>query len=136
MLIPHASSWSEESNGGEKVSEDHLALTSLEARASSRPAKRVSGADEGVGRILDRLPRDVAVALEVVLLVLLVVALEPHPLRVALRREDVRGDAIEEEAVMADNDHAAGELEQRLDRWSGFRVRAWVKWSGSAVSSR
>ena len=33
---------------------------------------RVSGADEGVGRVLDRLPRDVAVTLEVVLLVLLV----------------------------------------------------------------
>ena len=57
-----------------------------------------------------------AVTREVVLLVLLVVALEPHPLRVALRREDVRGDAIEEEAVMTHDDHAAGELEQRLDR--------------------
>ena len=91
-------------------------LTGPEARASSPALKGVSGADEGVGRVLDRLPRDVAVTREIVLLVLLVVALEPHPLRVALRREDVSGDAIEEEAVMTHDDHAAGELEQRLDR--------------------
>ena len=75
-----------------------------------------SGAHEGVGRVLDRLPRDVAVPLEVVLLVLLVVALEPHPLRVALGREDVRRDPVEEEAVVAHDDHAARELEQRLAR--------------------
>ena len=47
-------------------------------------------------------------------LVVLVVALEPHHLGVALEGEDVRGDAIEEPAVVADHDGAAGELEERV----------------------
>src|SRR5262245_56398652 len=47
-------------------------------------------------------------------LVVLVVALEPHHLAVALEREDVGGDAVEEPAVVADDDHAAGEAQQRL----------------------
>ncbi len=47
-------------------------------------------------------------------LVVLVVALEPDGLRVAFERQDVRGDAIEEPAVVADHDGAAGEVQQRL----------------------
>ena len=35
-------------------------------------------------------------------------------LRVALEREDVRRDAVEEPAVVRDHDGAAGEVEQRL----------------------
>ena len=40
-------------------------------------------------------------------LVLLVVALEPDRLAVALEGEDVGGDAVEEPAVVADDDGAA-----------------------------
>ena len=47
-------------------------------------------------------------------LVVLVVALEPDHLAVALEGEHVRGDAVEEPAVVADDDHAAGEVEQRV----------------------
>jgi hypothetical protein len=46
--------------------------------------------------------------------VVLVVALEPHHLAVALEGEDVGGDAVEEPAVVADHHGAAGEVEQRL----------------------
>src|SRR5512138_860075 len=49
-----------------------------------------------------------------VFLVGLVVALEPHHLAVALEGEDVRGDAIEEPAVVRGDQHAAGELGDRL----------------------
>ena len=47
-------------------------------------------------------------------LVVLVVALEPDHLAVALEREHVRRDAVEEPAIVADDDRAAGEVEQRL----------------------
>ena len=46
--------------------------------------------------------------------VLLVAALEPRHLAVALEREDVRRDPVEEPAIMADHDRAAREVEQRL----------------------
>ena len=41
-------------------------------------------------------------------------ALEPRHRRVALEREDVRRDPVEEPAVVRDHDGAAGEVEQRL----------------------
>src|SRR3954469_16344724 len=41
-------------------------------------------------------------------------AFEPRGLRVALEREDVRRDAVEEPPIVGDDDRAAGELEQRL----------------------
>src|SRR4051812_30205177 len=41
-------------------------------------------------------------------------ALEPRDLRVALEGEDVRGDPVEEPAIVCDHDRAAGELEQRV----------------------
>src|SRR5919206_125099 len=44
----------------------------------------------------------------------LVVALEPDGLGLALERQDVRGDAVEKPAVVADDDGAAGEGEERL----------------------
>ena len=47
-------------------------------------------------------------------LVVLVVALEPDHLAVALEGEDVGGDAVEEPAVVADHHRAAGEGQQRL----------------------
>src|SRR5688500_692229 len=46
--------------------------------------------------------------------VVLVIALEPDDLAVALEREDVRGDAVEEPAVVADHDGAAGKRQQPL----------------------
>src|SRR3954452_654509 len=51
--------------------------------------------------------------LDLVLLVVLEVALEPEPLRVALVGEDVRRHPVEEPAVVADDDGAARELQQR-----------------------
>src|SRR4051812_4669024 len=50
--------------------------------------------------------------LDLVLLVVLEVALEPEPLRVALVRQDVRRHAVEEPPVVADHHGAAGELQQ------------------------
>ena len=56
-------------------------------------------------------------------LVLGEVALEPGHLRIALEGEDVRGDAIEEPAVVADDDRAAGEILQRAgERWSNQSI--------------
>src|SRR5215470_9135533 len=49
-----------------------------------------------------------------VLLVVLVVALEPLDVAIALEGEDVGGDAVEEPAVVADDDGAAGEVFQRF----------------------
>src|SRR5215208_2527955 len=51
--------------------------------------------------------------LDLVLLVVLEVALEPEPLRVALVREDVRRHAVEEPPVVTDHHGAAREFEQR-----------------------
>ena len=69
-----------------------------------------------------------------VLLVVLEVALEPFDMAVALEGQNVRGDAVEEPAIMADDDGAAGEILQRLferaqayrrrDRWSARRAAA------------
>src|SRR5262249_6502894 len=47
-------------------------------------------------------------------LVNLVVALAPHGLAVALEGQDVGGDAVEEPAVVADDDGTAAEVQQRL----------------------
>ena len=49
-----------------------------------------------------------------VALVVLEVALEPLDMTVAFERENVRGDAVEEPAIVADDDRAAGEILERL----------------------
>src|SRR3954451_15160564 len=49
-----------------------------------------------------------------VLLVVREVAFEPHHLAVALERKDVRGDTVEEPAVVTDHHRAARELQQRF----------------------
>src|SRR3569832_392988 len=49
-----------------------------------------------------------------VLLVVLEVALEPFDVAVALEGKNVRRDAVEEPAIMADDDGAAGEVLPRL----------------------
>ena len=61
--------------------------------------------------------RDQLVDPEPALLVLLVVgevALEPLDMRVALEGQDVRGDAVQEEAVVRDDDGAAGVVGERV----------------------
>src|SRR5262245_45966687 len=64
-----------------------------------------------------RLDGGVAEAALLVLLVILEVALEPLHVAVALEGQYVGGHAVEEEAVVADHDGAAGEiLERRLER--------------------
>src|SRR2546430_17327469 len=55
-----------------------------------------------------------AEALPLVLFVLAVVAVEPVDAAVAFEGEDVRGHAVEEPAVVRDDDGAAGEALQRL----------------------
>src|SRR5438445_1185981 len=49
-----------------------------------------------------------------VLLIRLVVALEPADAAVAFEHEQVGGDAIKEPAVVADDGHASGEIQNRL----------------------
>src|SRR5579872_2440571 len=61
--------------------------------------------------------RDDAVDAEAALLVLFVVgeiALEPLDMAVAFESQHVRGDAVEEEAVVARDEGAAGEVDERL----------------------
>ena len=63
--------------------------------------------------------RDHAVDPQPPLLVFLVVgevALEPFDMALAFEGEHVGGDAVQEEAVVADDDGAAGEVEQRLSQ--------------------
>jgi PAS domain-containing protein len=55
-----------------------------------------------------------AEALFAIGLVVLVVPLEPRDLAVALEREDVRRDSIEEPAIVGDDHGAAGERQQRV----------------------
>src|SRR4051794_25702502 len=55
-----------------------------------------------------------AEALSLVFLVLAVVAVEPVDAALAFEREDVRRDAVEEPAVVRDDDGAAGEGLQRF----------------------
>src|SRR5690606_24662486 len=71
-----------------------------------------------------RLCRVLALAAFEIFHVLLVVAFEPDDFRVALERQDVRGDAVEEPAVVRDHDGAPGEIEQRfLERAERFDVQ-------------
>src|SRR3954453_1754402 len=49
-----------------------------------------------------------------VLLVILEIALEPLDVAVALEREDVGGDTVQEPAIVADDDGAAGKILERL----------------------
>src|SRR5215218_7402343 len=61
--------------------------------------------------------------LDLVLLVVLEVALEPEPLRLALVGEDVRRDAVQEPPVVADHHGAAREvLERGLEAAEGLDV--------------
>ena len=67
--------------------------------------------------------RVLAEAGDTILLVGLEVAFEPVPLGwvlvIALPRQDVRGDAVEEPTIVGDDHGAAGEAEQRV--FKGFQ---------------
>src|SRR5215208_5857811 len=110
-------------------------------RTASRSSSRRSSATwqcvrtSSAARFMDGLPRQFAVRHAVrprrflaqppdlVFLVGLEIALEPFDLGVALEGEDVGGEAVEEEAVVADDHRAAGEILQRvLERAQGFDV--------------
>ncbi len=67
--------------------------------------------------------------------VFLVVAFEQHQLRVALEREDVRRDAVEEPAIVRDDDGAAREGEQRLPR-ARAASRRRGRWSARRAAAR
>ena len=70
-----------------------------------------------------RLRRFDAQSLALVFLVFAVVPVEPEDLRIALESEDVRSHAIEEPAIVRDDDRASGEILQRfLQRRQGVDV--------------
>ena len=65
-----------------------------------------------------------AQAFPLLLFVLVVVAGIEHHLRFALECEDVCGNAIQKPAVVGDDEHRAGELEQRFfECTQGFDVK-------------
>src|SRR6516162_6703903 len=91
-----------------------------QAEGDSRAAKYndVGTMDASAGQlsILDSmrligLGTETAVAIR---FVVLVIALEPDDLAVAFERKHVRRDPIEEPAIVADHDGAAGEIDQRF----------------------
>src|SRR5262249_46550757 len=88
---------------------------------------RVSRVALGTGEFLvfDALRQHgiIAEAPLLVFLVILEIALEPFDVAVALEGKNVGGDAVEEEAVVADDDGAAGEVfERRLERRQSLDV--------------
>src|SRR3954470_14764375 len=96
------------------------------ARAGDRPQVIAITAAMSTRRIMPRSPRQLLVLhamrndavlaepAHLVLLVVLEVALEPFDMAVAFEGQDMRGDAVEKPAIMANNDGAAGEILQRL----------------------
>src|SRR6202035_3889475 len=87
---------------------------SVSATACSAAARDASATDEPLVRDPVRPVGSSAEQLVAALLVGLEVALEPRHLRIALEREHVRRDAVEEPAVVRDHDHAAGKRQQRV----------------------
>ena len=60
--------------------------------------------------------------------VVLVIAFEPHDLALPFEREHVRGDPIQEPAIVTDDDRTPGKGEQRfLERSQGVDVEI-VRW--------
>src|SRR6478609_6014171 len=96
------------------------------ARAGDRPQVITITAAMSTRRIMPRSPRQLLVLhamrndavlaepAHLVLLVVLEVALEPFDMAVAFEGQDVGRDAVEEPAIMADDDGAAGEILQSL----------------------
>ena len=98
------------------------------------PVPRISGAHQLLVRDPVRLIRVDSLPPLQVLVVRLVVPLVPHHLAVPLEREDVRRDAVEEPAIVRDDDRAPGEVDaappraraacRRRDRSSARRAAA------------
>ena len=64
-----------------------------------------------------------AEAAHLVFLIAVEIAFEPFDVAVAFEREDVRGEAVQEPAIVADHDGAAGEIFQRsFERLQRFDV--------------
>ncbi len=92
-------------------------------RAAARSARRIDIMDSPRApdqprelAVLEpvRLSRIIAATAPQVLDVVLVVALEPDHFGIALEGQDVRGDAVEEPAVVRDHHCAAREVQQRI----------------------
>src|SRR5579875_822544 len=81
--------------------------------AQTQPAAALAAGEPAVGHAV-RAGGFRAEAVDLVLLVALEVALEPEPVRAALPGQDVRGHPVEEPAVVAGDDRAARELQQRV----------------------
>src|SRR5690606_19444118 len=95
-----------------RVSEAHPGQTASKAGLSPSPESRPSS------QLLEPdAVRTLGIGTQTPLLVglvFLVVALEELHVRVAFESQDVRGDAVQEPAVMRDDHGAAGELQQRI----------------------
>src|SRR4051794_15414052 len=103
----------------QRIGTETVCLTAATLPYADRPGRRAPAGRGG------SVPAELAVRgpvrpcrlgaepLDLVLLVVLEIALEPEPLRLALVGEDVRRHPVEEPPVVADHDRAAGELEQR-----------------------
>src|SRR4029079_1285013 len=97
------------------------------ARADRRRAPGPSPGGRSTRKLAVRHPVGpsglLARAADLVFLIGLEIALEPFDLGVALEREDMRCEAVEEEAVVADDHRAAGEILDRfLERAQGLDV--------------
>ena len=65
----------------------------------------------------------IAEAALLVLLIFAIVAGEEFDMRITLKGEDMRGDAVEEPAIMRDHEHVAGKFEQGVfKRAQGFNI--------------
>jgi hypothetical protein len=119
-------------------------LAAIHPRLRRMRSRRPAPASAGELPILQprRAVGGVAEAAAAVGLVVLVVAREPLDVAVALEREDVGGDPVEEPAVVRDHDHAARRSSgappraraacRRRDRWSARRAGGRCPRSGAA----
>src|SRR5690606_26770709 len=78
------------------------------------PMQQVGRLLEGLEAQTVRLGAFLAEAALLVLLVLAIVALEELHVRITLERQNVRGDTVQEPAIVADHQRHARELQQRI----------------------
>src|SRR5262245_20177522 len=98
---------------GRSISKRRNASSDSDSPSSSRTAGMGSGIELLVADAMGCIGV-VALAPTEVFHVLGVIALEPHDFAVALEREDVGRDPVEEPAIVGDHDSAAREGEQRF----------------------
>src|SRR5215472_7012435 len=104
--------WGEPERGGHFAAFEQPELFVREVRTFFRLVRLVAG-QLAVGDAV-RASGLGAEAVDLVLLVGLEVALVPEPVRAALPGQDVRGHPVQEPPVVAGDDRAAGELQQRV----------------------